>query len=152
MPPFERVRSGNQMDRFDDVLSFAASERPCLVVGVMRDNVPELVPLWGASKHLDPPYARTYVHDTLVCFCRDVVSGNLPASASFDCEWLVTENLELLRENIFSSRLASCTLGASAIAERDSDDREDLYVAQAALIPGCLLPDWLRLPRNPILA
>jgi hypothetical protein len=152
LPPFNRVRTGNEEERFDDVLSFATEERPILLVGVMRDNVPELVPLWGPSRHLDPPYARSAAHDVPVCFCWDVVSGNLPASAVFDCDWLVTEPLELLRANVFASKLAVSAVGASSIPELDADDTEDLYVAQAVILPGCLLPDLLRLPRNPVVA
>jgi hypothetical protein len=92
MLPFECVYPGNEAARIADVLSFAEAERPVMVVGVMRDNVPELVPLWGPTRHLDPPYARTSAHKAHVFFCRDVVQGNLPASTIFDCDWLITKN------------------------------------------------------------
>jgi hypothetical protein len=96
IPPFARVYLGNEADRLADVLSFTEEERPILVVGVMRDNTPELIPLWGPARHLDPPSACTEIHDDHVLFYRDVVHGNLPASTTFDGEWLVTENIELL--------------------------------------------------------
>jgi hypothetical protein len=73
-----------------------------MVVGVMRDNVPELTLLWGPTRHLD--YARTTAHDAHVCFCRDVVLGNLPSSITFDGDWLVTESLELLPLDAFEVR------------------------------------------------
>jgi hypothetical protein len=152
LPPFERVFPGSDAARFADVISFSADERPILLVGVMRNNTPELIPLWGAAQHLDPPYARTSAHASRVAFCRDVVQGNLPASTLFSCDWLVTETLELLDEGIFEERLEASPAGAATIPESDEDEREDLYVPQAAVIPSCLVPDLLRLPRDPVAA
>jgi hypothetical protein len=85
LPPFNRVQLGHQADCFADILSLLEAERPLLVVGVMRNNVPELTPLWEAAQHLDLTYNRTSAHNSPVVFCQDVVQGNLPASACFDC-------------------------------------------------------------------
>jgi hypothetical protein len=78
MPAFALVHPGGEDARLADVLSFSVEERPILVVGVMRNNVPELTPLWGPARHQDPPYSRTSAHDAHVFFCRDVVEGNFP--------------------------------------------------------------------------
>jgi hypothetical protein len=121
-------------------------------VGVMRNNVPELVPLWGPARHLDPPYARTSSHEAYVLFCRDVVQGNLPSSTRFDCDWLVTENIKLLVEDAYEAKVGASTPGANSVPKLDSDDKEDLYVPQAAILPGCLVPELLRCPRNPVAA
>lgn len=152
LAPFGRVFPGSEESRFSDVLSFPEPERPFLVVGVMRNDVPELTPLWAPSLHSDPPYNRTSAHDARVVFCRDVVLGNLPASARFVCDWLVTETLELLKEDLFETKVAASPAGAHTIPELVADEQEDLYVAQAAILPGCLAPDLLRLPRNPVAA
>jgi hypothetical protein len=80
------------------------------------------------------------------------VQGNLPASTLFSCDWLVTETLELLDEGIFEERLEASPAGAATIPESDEDEHEDLYVPQAAVIPSCLVPDLLRLPRDPVAA
>jgi hypothetical protein len=152
IPPFARVYPGNEAARLSDVLSFIEEERPILVVGVIRNNIPELTPLWGPTRHLDPPYARTAIHDAHVFFCRDVVQGNLPASTTFNGDWLVTESLELLSEALFEAKVVDSPLGADFISEQVADEREDAYVAQAAVVPACLVPDLLRLPRNPLAA
>jgi hypothetical protein len=83
LPPFELVFPGSEEGRFANLLSLSEAERPMFVVGVMRNNIPGLVPLWGAAQHLDPPHARTAVHGVQTCFCRDVILGNLPASTRF---------------------------------------------------------------------
>jgi hypothetical protein len=152
LPPFARVFPGSEEARFAEVLTLAEAERPVLVVGVMRNNTPELIPLWGASRHLDPPYSRTSSHEIPVFFWRDVVGDDLPASALFECDWLVTETLELLQEDLFIAKLASCPMGADSVPELVADAREDLYVANAVVLPGCLVPDLLRHPRNPVAA
>jgi hypothetical protein len=113
IPPFARIYPGNQVDRLADVLSFTEEERPILVVGVIRDSIPKLTPLWGPTQHLDLPYARTKIHDAHVFFCRDVVQGNLPASTTFSGDWLVTESVELLNEALFESKLEASPLGAA---------------------------------------
>jgi hypothetical protein len=147
LPPFNRVQPGHKAACFADILSLSEAERPLLVVGVMRNNVPELTPLWGAAQHLDPTYNWTTAHDAHVVFCKDnIVQGNLPTLACFDCNWLVTKPLELLKEDDFLLKLAASAPGASAITELAKDNFEDLYVAQAAVLPSCLVPDLLRLP------
>jgi hypothetical protein len=35
--------------RFADILTLAEAEHPILLVGVVCNNVPELVPLWGPA-------------------------------------------------------------------------------------------------------
>jgi hypothetical protein len=115
LPPFELVFPGSEEERFADLLSFSEAERPMFVVGVMQDNIPELVPLWGAAQHLDPPHARTAVPGALTCFCLDVVLGNLPASTRFECGWLVTESLKLLHEDVFEVKIATSRVGASSV-------------------------------------
>jgi hypothetical protein len=75
-------------------------EHPILLVGIMRNNAPELVPLWGPAQHLDPPYNSTSAHEACVLFGHDVVQGDFLASTRFDCDWLVTESLELLSRRI----------------------------------------------------
>jgi hypothetical protein len=152
IPPFVPIYLGNEADRLADILSFTEKERPILVVGVMRDNTPELIPLWGPARPLDPPYARTELHDARVFFCRDVVQGNLPESTTFDGEWLVTENIELLAEALFESKLEDSPLGADLIPELAANARVDAYVAQATIVPACLVPHLLRVPRNPLAA
>jgi hypothetical protein len=152
LPAFNQVHPGSEEAQFADILTLAEAERPILVVGVMRNNVPELVPLWGPARHLDPPYSRTSAHEAPVIFCRDVVRGNLPASARFDCDWLVTEALELLAEDVFLAKIINCALGATSVPEAILDNREDLYVAQAAVLPACLVPDLLLLRRDPVAA
>jgi hypothetical protein len=126
LPPFGQVLSGTEEARFSDVLTLTEAERPIMLVGVMRDNSPELVPLWGPALHLDPPYNRTTAHESPVAFCRDVVGGMLPASCVFDRGWLVTEELELLEEAVFISKLASSAMGADHVLEALLDDKEDL--------------------------
>jgi hypothetical protein len=152
LPPFEIVFPGQETSRYAELLSLPVVERPVILVGVMRNNAPELVPLWGVAQHLDPLYARTSNHEARVLFCRDVVQGNLPASIRFDCDWLVTENLELIQEELFETKLASSPAGADSIPESATDEVDDLYVAQAVVLPSCLVPDLLRLPRNPVAA
>jgi hypothetical protein len=152
LPPFEHVFPPDDVSRFEDVLSFADDERPILVVGVMRNNAPELVPLWGSAQHLDPPYARTTAHKAYVAFCRDVVGGNLPTTARVRTDWLVTEELELLCEDVFEAKVGTSPPGTSLIPELNADMKEDLYVPQAALLPSCLVPDLLGLPRDPVAA
>jgi hypothetical protein len=152
LPPFEQVFPGSEATRFADVLTLAEAECPILVVGVMRNNAPKLVPLWGPALHLDPPYSRTSAHEASVLFCQDVVGGNLPASTLFNCDWLMTEGLELLQEDLFLKKLAACPLGADSVLEADTDAGEDLYVAQAMVLPGCLVPDLLVHLRNPVVA
>jgi hypothetical protein len=98
------------------------------------------------------PYARTELHDAHVFFCRDVVQRNLPASTTFDGEWLVTENIELIAEALFESKLEDGPLGADLIPELAAGARVDAYVAQAAIVPDCLMPNLLHLPRNPLAA
>jgi hypothetical protein len=152
LPPFDRVYPGHKATRLGEILNLSKAERPLLLVGVMRDNAPQLVVLWGPSQHLDPPYDRTPAHGSYVMFCRDVVQGNLPASTDIDCDWLVTESLELLSEAAFSINLLAGPLGASVVAEEEDGLKEDLYVARAAVLPGCLVPDLLRLSRDPVAA
>jgi hypothetical protein len=41
-------------------------------------------------------------------------------------------------------------VGTATIPELDADEREDLYVSQAAVLPSCLVPDLLQLSRNPM--
>jgi hypothetical protein len=118
----------------------------------MHDNTLELIPLWGPARHLDPPYARTELHDACVYFCRDVVQGNLPESTTFDGEWLVTENIELLAEALFESKLEDSPLGADLMPELAADARVDAYVAQADIVPAFLVPGLLRVPSNPLAA
>ncbi len=80
-------------------------------------------------------------------FCHDGVQGNLLAPACFDCNWLVKENLlELLKEDLFMAKLASIPAGANSVPKVMTNDMENLYVAQAVLLPSCLVPDLLRLP------
>jgi hypothetical protein len=74
IPPFARVYLGNEADRLADVLSFTEEERPILVVGVMRDNTPELIPLWGPARHFDPPYACTELSMMLMSFSAGTLS------------------------------------------------------------------------------
>jgi hypothetical protein len=62
LPPFDRVYPVHEATRFGEILTLSEAERPLLLVGVMRDNGPELVILWGPSQHLDPPYDRTPAH------------------------------------------------------------------------------------------
>jgi hypothetical protein len=81
-----------------------------------------------------------------VLFCHDGIQGNLLALACFDCDWLVTENLELLKEDLFMAKLASIPAGANSVLKVITNDMENLYVAQAVLLPSCLVPDLLRLP------
>jgi hypothetical protein len=42
LSPFELVFPGSEEERFADLLSLSEAERPMFVVGVMRDNIPEL--------------------------------------------------------------------------------------------------------------
>jgi hypothetical protein len=97
-----------------------------------------------------PTTARTEIHDAHVVVCPDVFQGNLRASTTFDGEWLVTENIELFEEVLFESKLEDSPLGAGLIPELAADGRVDAYVAQAALVPACLVPNLLRGPRNPL--
>jgi hypothetical protein len=152
LPPFELVFPGSEEECFADLLSLSEAEHPMFVVGVMRDNIPELVPLWGAAQHLDPPHARTAVHGVQTCFCRDVVLGNLPAFTRFECGWLVTKSLELLHEDVFEVKIATSPVGASSVPELIDDQHEDCYVAQAAILPSCLVPDLLRSAPHPLAA
>jgi hypothetical protein len=52
------VYPGNKAaQKIADMLSFTKMERPVLIVGLMCDNLPKIIPLWGPAHHLDPPYA-----------------------------------------------------------------------------------------------
>jgi hypothetical protein len=115
LPPFELVFRGSEEERFADLLSLSEADRPMFVVGVMQDNIPKLVPLWGAAQHLDQPHARTAVHGVQTCFCCDVVLGNLPASTRFECGWLVTKSLKLLHEDVFEVKIVTSPVGASLL-------------------------------------
>jgi hypothetical protein len=53
LPPYEQVIPGSKEARFSDILTLSEAERPIMLVGVMRSNTPELVPLWGPARHLD---------------------------------------------------------------------------------------------------
>jgi hypothetical protein len=129
LPPFEQVFPTQEVARFAEVLSLSVAER-----------------------HLDPRYARTSSHKARVFFCHDAVQGNLPASVHFDMDWLVTENLELLHEDLFETKVVASPAGGDYIPEASEDDMEDLYVVQAAVLPSCLGPNLLRLLRIPIAA
>jgi hypothetical protein len=118
----------------------------------MRNNVPKLMPLWGPALHQDPPYARTTLHNAHVFFCHDVAEENLPASIVFNKDWLVTENLELLSSTVFEAKLITSPVGANNIPELATNNEEDHYVAQAAVLPACLVRDLLELPHNPVAA
>jgi hypothetical protein len=152
LPPFELIFPGSEEERFANLLSLPETDRPNFLVGVMRNNIPELVPLWGGAQHLDPPHARTAAHGVQTCFCRDVVMDNLPASTRFDCGWLVTESLDLLHEDIFEAKIATSPVGASSVPKLIADQHEDCYVAQAAVLPSCMVPDLLRCARHPLAA
>jgi hypothetical protein len=136
LPPYEWVFLGSEEARFSDILTLSEAERPIMLVGVMRDYTPGLVPLCGPARYLDPPYARTTAHAAPVVFCRDVVHGNLPASALFDCNWLVTESLGLIKEDAFVARLDDCAPGADVVNELAADTRDEHYTARAAIMPG----------------
>ncbi len=43
LPPFDRIHPGHEDACFMDILSLSEAERPILVVGVMRNNIPELI-------------------------------------------------------------------------------------------------------------
>jgi hypothetical protein len=48
LPPlYKRVYPGSEVARFADLLTLSKAERPILLVGVMRNNARELIPLWG---------------------------------------------------------------------------------------------------------
>jgi hypothetical protein len=59
---------GEEEARFDNLLLLEEDERPILLVGMMRNNSPNLISLWGAAKHLDSPYSRTLANGA-VLFC-----------------------------------------------------------------------------------
>jgi hypothetical protein len=149
LPLFELVFPGSEEERFANLLSLPEADRPIFLVGVMQNNIPELVPLWGAAQHLDPPHARTAAHGVQTCFCRDVVMDNLPASTRFDCGWLLTESLNLLHEDVFEAKIATSPVGKPKLI---ADQHEDCYVAQAAVLPSCMVPDLLRCARHPLAA
>jgi hypothetical protein len=86
LPPYNQVFPGSEEAQFSDILTLAKAEYPIMLVGVMRNNTPKLVPLWGPARHLDPPYARTMAHTALVMFYQDVVHGNFLASTLFHCD------------------------------------------------------------------
>jgi hypothetical protein len=58
----------------------------------------------------------------------------------------------LLKEDNFLLKLAASAPGASAVTELAKDDFEDHYVPQAVVLPSCLVPDLLLLPRDPLAA
>jgi hypothetical protein len=153
LPRYKRVFfPGSKEARFSNILTLSEAERPIMLVGVMRNNTPELVPLWGPARHLDPPYARTTVHAAPVVFCRDVVHENLPASAMLDCNWLVTKSLELIKEDAFVAHLDDCAPGADVVNELAADARDEHYTARAVVVLLCLVAELFRCPRNPVAA
>jgi hypothetical protein len=87
-----------------------------------------------------------------VVFCRDVVHGNLPASALFDCDSLVTELLELIKEDAFFTRLDDCAPGADVVNELAADAFDENYTARAVVVPLCLVAELFRCPCNPAAA
>jgi hypothetical protein len=86
-------------------------------------------------------------------FYQDVVHGNLLASALFDCDWLVTESLELIEEDAFVARLDECAPGADVVGnELTANARDEHYTARAAVVPSCLVAELFRRPRKPVAA
>jgi hypothetical protein len=63
----------------------------------------------------------------------------------------MTESLELLHEDVFEVKIATSPVWASSVELLD-DQHEDCYVAQAAILPSCLVPDLLRCARHPLAA
>jgi hypothetical protein len=51
-----------------------------------------------------------------------------------------------------SEKLEASPAGADTVPELESNERKDVYVPQADVIPSCLVLDLLRLPQNPVAA
>jgi hypothetical protein len=62
LPSFECIVLGDEEAHFMDILMLEEAEHPILLVSVMRNNLPEIISLWGPAKHLDPPYSHTSEH------------------------------------------------------------------------------------------